>query len=497
MKIYYCNAQSLVKKIDQLNCVAAELEPDIILITETWCHENISDAFLKIDGYELVNDLRTDRADTAHGRGGGLVVFIRPSFKVFKIDALIDFNQYCIFKLETLTIYLVYRSPSAPPNAIDGLISMVRGAPQDSIIIGDFNIPEVDWITGAAPARYRGLVDAIEECNMTQLIDFPTQVSGNILDLVITNIPERISELFQGDRLAGSDHMAIHVTVNLAVQKRLVKRTLLNWHKADVTGIEEHLTSLDWGSLFRDCTAEEKWAVFRDSLLAAVNKFVPEKPASPPGRPPWMSREIAAALKRKQNIWRRTRHLGKTEEYRTADKEVKNLIRRSKRSYEKRLAADGRANKRRFYAYVKNKTKCRTTVGPLKDENGRKVTSDTDMAAILNSFFCSVFTRDQGGAAPVAACRAAVEIREVTINAAKVEAVIDQLKPASAPGPDGIGPGLLLKLKKVVSPILADIFNTSLNDGIVPEDWRRANVTPIYKKGAKSDPSNYRPVSLT
>ncbi len=52
-------------------------------------------------------------------------------------------------------------------------------------------------------------------------------------------------------------------------------------------------------------------------------------------------------------------------------------------------------------------------------------------------------------------------------------------------------------LKKVVSPILAEIFNTSLNDGTVPEDWRSANVTPIYKKGAKSDPGNYRPVSLT
>ena len=136
VKIYYCNAQSLVKKIDQLNCVAAELEPDIILITETWCHENISDAFLKIDGYEIVSDLRINRADTAHGRGGGLIVFIRPSFTVFKIDTLIDFSQYCVFKLDNVTIYLVYRSPNAPPNAIDGIVSLVRGAPQNSIIIG-------------------------------------------------------------------------------------------------------------------------------------------------------------------------------------------------------------------------------------------------------------------------------------------------------------------------------------------------------------------------
>ncbi len=49
----------------------------------------------------------------------------------------------------------------------------------------------------------------------------------------------------------------------------------------------------------------------------------------------------------------------------------------------------------------------------------------------------------------------------------------------------------------MVAPLLVDIFNASLKDGEVPVDWRRANVTPIYKKGAKSDPGNFRPVSLT
>jgi hypothetical protein len=49
----------------------------------------------------------------------------------------------------------------------------------------------------------------------------------------------------------------------------------------------------------------------------------------------------------------------------------------------------------------------------------------------------------------------------------------------------------------VVARPLAKVMKASLHEGVVPEDWRTANVTPIYKKGTRSDPGNYRPVSLT
>jgi hypothetical protein len=47
------------------------------------------------------------------------------------------------------------------------------------------------------------------------------------------------------------------------------------------------------------------------------------------------------------------------------------------------------------------------------------------------------------------------------------------------------------------SGVLATIFNKSLRTGAVPADWREANVTPIFKKGNRTAPENYRPVSLT
>ena len=50
---------------------------------------------------------------------------------------------------------------------------------------------------------------------------------------------------------------------------------------------------------------------------------------------------------------------------------------------------------------------------------------------------------------------------------------------------------------KEISEPLAIIYNKSLSEGVVPQEWKRANITPLFKKGARSDAGNYRPVSLT
>ncbi|KFP89616.1 hypothetical protein N311_11000, partial [Apaloderma vittatum] len=64
-------------------------------------------------------------------------------------------------------------------------------------------------------------------------------------------------------------------------------------------------------------------------------------------------------------------------------------------------------------------------------------------------------------------------------------------------GPDGMHPRVLRELAEVIARPLSIIFGKSWTTGEVPEDWRKANVTPVYKKGRKDDPSNYRLGSLT
>ena len=86
---------------------------------------------------------------------------------------------------------------------------------------------------------------------------------------------------------------------------------------------------------------------------------------------------------------------------------------------------------------------------------------------------------------------------DMHITIAGVRRKIRGLKTEAAPGPDGLGPRVLKELQEGLAPVLAHIFKKSLEEGKVPADWKTANVTPIFKKGSKGDPGNYRPVSLT
>ena len=74
---------------------------------------------------------------------------------------------------------------------------------------------------------------------------------------------------------------------------------------------------------------------------------------------------------------------------------------------------------------------------------------------------------------------------------------IKKMNDNKSPGVDGIPPKLLKEIVDQFSTPLANLFNLSLEEGIVPSEWKEANITPLFKKGSRKKPENYRPVSLT
>ena len=78
-----------------------------------------------------------------------------------------------------------------------------------------------------------------------------------------------------------------------------------------------------------------------------------------------------------------------------------------------------------------------------------------------------------------------------------VSQLLSNIKVNKAPGPDNLQAHFLQEVAYEIAPILTVIFQASLDQGVLPSIWKTAAVVPIFKKGARSDPGNYRPVSLT
>ncbi len=78
-----------------------------------------------------------------------------------------------------------------------------------------------------------------------------------------------------------------------------------------------------------------------------------------------------------------------------------------------------------------------------------------------------------------------------------VQKLLSEINVNKALGLDSIPNAILKSLSNELAPVLASIFNQTLVTGQLPDDWRNANISPIFKKGDKHQAANYRPVSLT
>ncbi|KAK4831670.1 LOW QUALITY PROTEIN: hypothetical protein QYF61_018667 [Mycteria americana] len=129
------------------------------------------------------------------------------------------------------------------------------------------------------------------------------------------------------------------------------------------------------------------------------------------------------------------------------------------------------------------------------------VTKDEEKAEVLNAFFASVFKSktscSPGTQPPEVEDRDGEQNEAPIIQGEMVSGLLQHLDTHKSMGPGGIHPRVLKEVAEVLTKPLSIIYQQSWLTGEVPVDWRLANVMPIYKKGCKKDPGNYRPVSLT
>ena len=148
---------------------------------------------------------------------------------------------------------------------------------------------------------------------------------------------------------------------------------------------------------------------------------------------------------------------------------------------------------------LKNKTRTFPETQSSGDDNqqGPQASTPQQIAELLNSYFVSVFTVPS----EVRTLSAPFTPSHPTLNELEipVEMVLTSLKQLDInkeTGSNGIPVRLLKETADQIAPSLTMLLNKSLRLGIFPEDWKLANIVPIFKKGKRGFVENYRPISL-
>jgi hypothetical protein len=269
--------------------------------------------------------------------------------------------------------------------------------------------------------------------------------------------------------------------------------------------ISEKLMDVNWAKELDTEDVNEAWNRLKTRILDLVGKFVPKQSIKvrKPKKSEWLSKSTEKEMKNRGLRWEAYRRNPTDVNYGSYKKirnKVNSLVKQDKDSCRKRILKSFKGNPKKFYGFMRKLQTVKAKVSELVKEDGVLTQSEEETAEVLSSYFSSVFVREPAEDSKDSQPRrkdSNPAMAEIEFETNTVRKKLLCLKENKSPGPDGLHPLVLRRCADVLAEPLAAIFRKSYSSGTVPEDWKLATISPIYKKGGKHEPSNYRPVSLT
>ena len=440
---------------------------------------------------------RSDR----NRNGGGLATYVKTSVKATQLTEME--TKYSGYGLELLIVKLttgsndiiliaVYRPPHIPADSFFTLQELLLEADQlgKIVLMGDLN---ADFRSANANS-VRTLISILNTCNLqlpnsceaTRL----STTTATCLDIICPSSLFRINS-YQIISNAASDHMP----VSISMETQIIMRTLkpirrrcyknLNWNelndKLRSRSIGQHL-NLDIDDI---CN---QWYSGLNALLDEMAPFkdMPWRRKSSP----FVTTEIKRLMVERDNLIRKNRNKPLPEQdwdrLRVLKRKVTSQLRQ--KAKEEGMNSLNSNNPKDSWKFIN-----KMTFTNKKSENYQLIEPET-----LNDYFANVVTSNcEPGLLPIEGCNNlnSFSFRPITNN--EVSHAITKMKLKNSPGHDNLPSYIIKRLNYSISVDLTLIFNKCIETSCFPICWKASNIISVWKnKGSRTDPSNFRPISI-
>ena len=266
--------------------------------------------------------------------------------------------------------------------------------------------------------------------------------------------------------------------------------------------------TVKWDHIINDTlSVEEACTSFTETYITLCKSCIPRKKVLiRPSDRPWFTSELRYNIRLRDRLRRKALKSNKNQDklrYKNQRNKVNNMKKNAKETYMNNyedLILNQSCGSKTFWQLMGRlvgKQSKTSIIPPLQTPNDSYAYTDSEKADLLNNYFCSISTIDDSNInLPDFNKRTESSLLNVHLDTSEVLDVLKNLKLNKATGPDGISHRMLKHTCQSIASPLCKLFNLSLQTNSFPVLWKTAHVMPIFKKGDKSQPSNYRPISL-
>lgn len=491
------NVMSLVPKIDEIRAFIINETIDFIFVTETWLKESIGDNQIQLPGYKVT---RRDRSTGSHG---GVCLYSRDTI-IIKV-----LHQFDNTDLEVLWVHTrprrlprgvpcivtgtVYHPPGANNNTMiehltNSLIEIEGQFPGCGIIIaGDFNKLNVKVLA--------------RQFKFKQLVHQPTR-GNNILDLVLTNL-HRYFDLMSIELrppFGLSDHNSVSVKPILRKSRN---------HSCNFAYIRDtrpsrkqelgrYLRDIDWSIIQTTPSCEEKSNLFGSLINLGLDVIMPIKKVKlHHNDPPWITKKFKHLVKQRQKAFSRGDKISFNRYRNQINRERKSL---RETFYSSKVKDLKESNPKAWWREVKrisgaSAIKQSDLISQMQIESFDNL-SPTEIANLINKSFLNAMSNYpplEAESSQPNLCTTPFQVSsQSTYNKLR------DLNSGKSPGPDSIPNWLYKEYAELLVEPITNILNSSYQEQKLPQNWKRANVTPVPKEKIVRDVNKHlRPISLT